>query len=124
MIALTDEQLHLLASLIAEQLADRAAGELIDAAELARRLGWTRERVYDNADRLGAIELGDGARPRLAFRWPQALDGLTARSRSVRSQTSQSPAAAGAGTKRPRQRLGTSTDLLPIGGSRRRPGGA
>jgi hypothetical protein len=41
--------------------------ELIDAAELARRFGIKRAWVYSHAIELGAVKLGDGAKPRLRF---------------------------------------------------------
>jgi hypothetical protein len=41
--------------------------ELVDAAELARRLGIERSWVYSHAIELGAVRLGDGAKPRLRF---------------------------------------------------------
>jgi DNA-binding FadR family transcriptional regulator len=40
---------------------------LVSAAEIARRFGVSRAGVYENADRLGAVRLGRGARPRLRF---------------------------------------------------------
>jgi hypothetical protein len=66
----TDE----LATAIADKLAARATGELIDARELANRIGRSRDWVYGNAGQLGAIRLGNGTRPRLGFRWPAVLD--------------------------------------------------
>jgi len=41
--------------------------ELVDAAELARRLGIERSWVYSHAIELGAVKLGSGAKPRLRF---------------------------------------------------------
>jgi hypothetical protein len=41
--------------------------ELVDAAELARRLGIERSWVYSHAIELGAVKLGTGAKPRLRF---------------------------------------------------------
>lgn len=41
--------------------------ELIDAREVARRSGFSRVWVYENAGRLGAVRVGDGRRPRLCF---------------------------------------------------------
>jgi hypothetical protein len=41
--------------------------ELIDAREVARRSGFSRAWVYENAGRLGAVRVGDGRRPRLRF---------------------------------------------------------
>jgi hypothetical protein len=51
--------------LLGEQ--ERRAGELVDAAELARRLGVDRSWVYTHAIDLGAVKLGKGPRPRLRF---------------------------------------------------------
>jgi hypothetical protein len=39
----------------------------LDAAEMARRLGVTREWVYEHARELGAVRIGEGPRPRLRF---------------------------------------------------------
>jgi hypothetical protein len=41
--------------------------DLMDAGELARHLGLTRAWVYEHAQQLGAIPVGDGPRPRLRF---------------------------------------------------------
>lgn len=41
--------------------------ELVDAAELARRLGIERSWVYTHAIELGAVKLGSGRKPRLRF---------------------------------------------------------
>jgi len=41
--------------------------ELVDAAELARRLGIERSWVYTHAIELGAVRLGSGPKPRLRF---------------------------------------------------------
>jgi hypothetical protein len=66
---------ELVAELVAERLAialpgpEVAAGppELIDANEVARILGCARGWVYEHQAELGAIKLGNGARPRLRF---------------------------------------------------------
>jgi hypothetical protein len=50
--------------------------ELIDAAELARRLGIARSTVYANARRYGAIRLGDGPRAPLRFDYAAVLASL------------------------------------------------
>jgi predicted DNA-binding transcriptional regulator AlpA len=39
----------------------------LDALEVARRLGVSREWVYEHAEELGATRLGSGRRPRLRF---------------------------------------------------------
>lgn len=41
--------------------------ELVDAAEIARRFGVSRDFVYDHADDLGVVRLGEGPRARLRF---------------------------------------------------------
>ena len=41
--------------------------EWLDAQEVARRLGVSREWVYEHAQELGATRLGSGRRPRLRF---------------------------------------------------------
>lgn len=48
-------------------LAAPAGHEMINAEEVARRFGVKAAWVRRNADRLGAIRLGSGARPRLRF---------------------------------------------------------
>jgi hypothetical protein len=50
--------------------------ELIDAAELAQRLGIARSIVYANVRRFRAIRLGDGARAPLRFDYAAVLAGL------------------------------------------------
>jgi hypothetical protein len=47
--------------------------ELIDARELARRLGISRATVYANARRFGAIKLGDGPNAPLRFDYAAVL---------------------------------------------------
>ena len=49
---------------------------MIDAAELARRLGIARSTVYANARRYGAIRLGDGPRAPLRFDFGAVLASL------------------------------------------------
>lgn len=52
-----------------EGLSPRAseATAWLDAQEVARRLGVSREWVYEHADELGALRIGSGLRPRLRF---------------------------------------------------------
>ena len=70
------DALDRLADRIADRLAARLAGlapthaqpePLVDAAEIARLHGKTRSWVYEHAGELGAVRLGSGPRPRLAF---------------------------------------------------------
>jgi hypothetical protein len=101
----------LIATKLADHLADRAAGELIDAKELSDRIGRSRDFVYEHAADLGAIPLGSGPRPRLAFRWPQVLDRID----QIKAAAPSSPPIA---PPRPRHRRPDAT-LLPIRGQSR-----
>jgi hypothetical protein len=48
-------------------LATTPAVRLLTAAEVAQRYGLSRDWVYAHADTLGAIRLGQSAKPRLRF---------------------------------------------------------
>jgi hypothetical protein len=88
---------------------------LIDAAEVARRLGVARSTVYEKAAELGAIRLGDGPRARLRFDprlVERALDGAGGSSRSRTAEPRRAR-----GRRRSRQRA-SGPDLLPIRGTR------
>jgi hypothetical protein len=52
---------------VAELLGGGDEDELVDAAEIARRFGVSRDYVYEHADDLGAVRLGDGPKARLRF---------------------------------------------------------
>lgn len=67
-VALDRETVEALARRVVELLRseDKDSG-LIDAAEVARRLGVARSTVYDKAEQLGAMRLGTGPRARLRF---------------------------------------------------------
>lgn len=100
---MTDE---LAAAILKELRAIREALEgpksgLIDAAEVAKQTGMSREWVYANADLLGAIRLPSetGQRPRLRF------DPATVREALTEPEPPTNPA-------RP------NVDLLPIGGKK------
>src|SRR5260370_41146441 len=58
-----------------------SAGRLIGAGAVARHFGLTRTWVYQHADHLGAIRIGDGERPRLRFHIATVADRLTAQNR-------------------------------------------
>jgi len=88
--------------------------ELVDAAELARRLGIKRSWVYSHAIELGAVKLGDGAKPRLRFDPEVAARVLR---RVGEGQAADPPARSGERAGQPRGSEGR-VALLPI----RRPG--
>jgi hypothetical protein len=86
--------------------------DLMDAGQLAKHLGLTRAWVYEHAQQLGAIQLGDGPRPRLRFDPQTATQALHAR------QHRSEPEPAKADGPRPgrprRHRAPASVLLLPI----------
>lgn len=99
-----------LAALLADALvsAPPAAGNgaLIDAAALAGALGVSRAFVYDHADELGVVRLGDGPRARLRFDLDRArtahsrLDGEG--SQTVERQSQSGIRSAPSTSRRPR----------------------
>ena len=97
--------------------ARRAAAELtpdahlLTAEQLARHLGLNRAWVYEHAAELGAIQLGNGPRPRLRFNAQVAAQALQARRRR------NEPTAAGDEPRpRPtrRRRTPAAVPLLPV----------
>lgn len=118
---LTPEAIEQIAHRVAELLrqhqpgraaASNASGQLLDASQLARQLGLTRAWVYEHADELGAITLGDGPRPRLRFDPETAAQALQARRRPTpaRPPAESDPPRPG----RPRQRPQPTVPLLPV----------
>lgn len=85
--------------------------ELVDGAELARRLGVQRSWVYTHAIELGAIRLGGGSRPRLRFDPQLAIARIRDR---VEHGVAERPV-----RRQPRARPGSTShrpQLLPIKG--------
>lgn len=75
---------------IAEAVCDRMGGslpQLLTADQVAERLSVDRDWVYENADDLGAIRIGNGSKPRLRFDAAKVLSFLSAGSGSQSSQT-------------------------------------
>lgn len=67
-MALSDADIEAVATRVADLLrTGQASAELVDATEIARRFGVSRDFVYDHADDLGAVRLGDGPKARLRF---------------------------------------------------------
>ena len=90
--------------------------ELVDAAELARRLGIERAWVYSHAIELGAVKLGDGKKPRLRFDPEIAARFLQ---RVGDGPTADPPARSGERAVQPPGRQESEIPLLPV---RREPG--
>jgi len=79
-IRLEADQLAELAALIAAQLqAQPSPAALVDAQQIAKRLGVARSWVYANADQLGGKRLG-GKRGRLRFDLSEATAAFAASS--------------------------------------------
>lgn len=74
----------------------------LDAQEVAKRLGVSREWVYEHAQELGAARIGNGPRPRLRFP-PRVLEDHDAET----SKATAEPSA---------QRPARSSGLIPIRG--------
>jgi len=67
-MVLSDADIEAVATRVAALLrTDQFSAELVDATEIARRFGVSRDFVYGHADDLGAVRLGDGPRARLRF---------------------------------------------------------
>jgi hypothetical protein len=110
-----------LADLVAERVVARLAEDrrpdeeerLLTAAEVARRFRVSPEWVRENAERLGALQLGDGPRPRLRFDPERVVDALSARPLRGRSDAPDRPAERVSRRRRSR-RSGKRTGLLPV----------
>jgi len=89
---------------------------LLDAAAVARRLGRSRDWVYDHAAELGSVQLGNGKRPRLGFEPAKVADYLDACESSRR--TGDGSNAVTTPTRRTERggSIGQGADLLPIRG--------
>lgn len=85
---------------------------LIDAVEVARRLGISRTTVYEKADELGAVRIGSGPRARLRF------DPALIEQRLAGTRPTPSAEPAGGRRARPprRRRAKDAAGLLPIRG--------
>lgn len=86
--------------------------ELVDATELARRLGIERSWVYSHAIELGAVKLGTGARPRLRFDPEIAARFL----RKAPKGPAAPPARSGERAGQPHRSSGPKVSLLPVRG--------
>jgi len=115
------DDLNALGNLVAERVIawleeDRRPDEeepWLTAAEVARRFRVSPEWVRENADRLGALQLGDGPRPRLRFDPERVADALSVRSVRGRSGAPNGPAERVSRRRRGRG-SGKRTGLLPV----------
>lgn len=99
-----------------DQRDGKAAG-LVDAATLARLLGVSRSTVYDNAAKLGGVQVGNGGRrPRLRFDPERAREAWTVRVPGESSQNADVPAPAKVRRRSKRAGSGSGVRLLPVRG--------
>jgi hypothetical protein len=96
-------------------LVQPAEPKLLSAAEVARRLGRSRDWVYEHADDLGVVRLGDGPRARLAFSTDR-LDAFVTRRPARDGSDREKPAPDRARRRRRRDKRRSDVRLLPVGG--------
>jgi len=111
-VILDAESIEAVARRVVELLGDDAP--LLDAAEVARRLGRSREWVYDHRNELGVVPLGDGPKPRLGFR----PERVAAYSTGSRPQDRTEPSSERSARRRTTRRNGQGADLLPVRGKK------
>jgi len=76
-VHLDDASVNAVAERVVQLLRAEAIGcELIDAAEVARRLNVSPDYVYRHKDDLGVVRLGDGPKPRLRFSPARVAEAL------------------------------------------------
>lgn len=106
-IALDNASVEAVAQRVAELIrGEDVSPELVDASEVARRFGVSRDYVYEHSADLGAVKLGDGPKARLRFNPATVAERLNA--------PKPSPPKA----PRRHRRRASDIELLPI----RRPG--
>jgi len=104
-----EDPLAALGELVASDVAARlgATSGLLSAQELADALGVSRKFVYTHAGRLGAMEIGDGPRPRLRFDLARARAAL----RDV-AEATPAPTVRATPSRRPQARKSAAGSIL------------
>ena len=88
--------------------------KLVDAKTLATLLGVSRDLIYERAEELGAVRLGDGPRARLRFDPGVARAALTYRSGGARATADREPASEPKAPSRSSSSPGKELDNLPV----------
>lgn len=113
-VTLAPEAVEAVAVRVVELLRDEGHGGapagLVDAAQLAALLGLSRATVYEHADELQAIRVGDGPRGRLRFDADAALTAWQHRHPRVEPEPQPT-------TPRRRTTRQGDTPLLPVHGT-------
>ena len=106
-VQLSRESIEAVAQRVAELVRSPEAVQFIDAVEVSHRFGVSREYVYEHADELGAVRLGEGSRPRLRFDVQKVAErfGSLASSRNPQREN------------RSAVRRASAVELLPIKGN-------
>lgn len=91
------------------------APELLDAGAVANRLNVSRDYIYQRADELGAVRLGDGPRARLRFDLATVSERLAAR---PDPRTKPAPPKSSTPRRRRRPSASDEVELLPVRGDR------
>lgn len=105
-VQLAPESIEAIAQRVAELVREPESIQFIDAEEVARRFGVSRDWVYEHAEELGAVRLGDGSRPRMRFDVHKVSEWFGS------SRSSREPQ----GENRSAVRRGRDVELLPIKG--------
>jgi hypothetical protein len=114
-VELSPETIDAIAHRVVELLQESSPqpNKLLTAAELARHFGVSRDWVYEHANELGVIRLGEGNRGRLRFDMQVAAEAISARTRTTTAQPTPTPKRR---RGRPRKRPASSIPLIPYRG--------
>jgi hypothetical protein len=116
-VTLSAEDFEAIANHVAQLAVIPGTAGLVDARALAAELGVARDWVYANADRLGAVRLGDGPRARLRFDVERARGALAAAVAGDREWLDVRPQSRRGG--RPRRKTTPEVRLIEGRGKRR-----
>jgi hypothetical protein len=107
---LVDAIAHRVAELLEQRDERDRFTRLVDAETLAGLLGVSRSTVYEHAVELGAVEVGNGSKPRLRFDVEQARAAWTRKAAAAGAADETRPP-----MRAPRRRRSRSEDaLLPV----------
>lgn len=114
LVRIHPDDLLAIAREIAALLPTGPAPRLVDAATLAKILGLSRDAIYERAEELGAVRIGDGPRPRLRFDVETAVRALTSRPGGGNPARPDPPATKPRATAGRTRTAGNSLDNLPV----------
>jgi hypothetical protein len=106
-VTLDQESIEAVALRVVELIGVPGEHRLVDAAEIAKRFSVSRDYIYEHADKLGAIPLGNGTKARLRFDPEVVAERLGARPHPVTAAPRRTS---------PRKPTASTTELLPVKG--------